>query len=150
MINVPAQLGVQASVSHSDVAAVTAIFLTAVEIGGAVGSAISGAIWTANIPKKLAIYLPPDTRANASAIFGDIIVATESYAVGTPTRTAINRSYQETMNILLIVAASFCAPLLPLSMLMRNYRLDSIDQKVKGNVIGQSERRESTCPGTRE
>ena len=43
MVNVPAQLGVQAAVSHSDVAAATAIFLTIVEIGGAVGNAISGA-----------------------------------------------------------------------------------------------------------
>lgn len=43
LVNVPTQLGVQASVSHSDVAAVTAIFLTILEIGGAVGNAISGA-----------------------------------------------------------------------------------------------------------
>ena len=37
MLNVPAQLGVQAAVSHSDVAGATAIFLTILEIGGAVG-----------------------------------------------------------------------------------------------------------------
>lgn len=59
MITVPAQLGVQAAVSHSDVAAATAIFLTIVEISGAVGSAISGTVWTANLPAKLALYLPP-------------------------------------------------------------------------------------------
>lgn len=45
MVNVPAQLGVQASASHQEVAAATAIFLTVLEIGGAVGNAISGAIW---------------------------------------------------------------------------------------------------------
>ena len=50
MLNVPAQLGVQAAVPHSDVAAATAIFLTLLEVGGAVGAAISGAVWTANIP----------------------------------------------------------------------------------------------------
>ena len=56
---------------------------------------------------------------------------------GSPERLAIDRSYQETMDILLIVAACLAAPLIPLSLLMRNYKLDSIDQKVRGNVIGR-------------
>lgn len=142
MVNVPAQLGVQASVSHGDVAAATAIFLTMADIGGAVGSAVSGAVWTANIPKKLALYLPPDAQADAANIFGKLTVAT-GYAVGTPARTAINRSYQETMDMLLIIAACLCVPLLPLSLLMRNYQLDRMDQKVTGTVVGQSEQRDS-------
>lgn len=137
MVNVPAQLGVQASVLHSDVAAATTIFLTIAEIGGAVGGAVSGAVWGANIPKKLALYLPPEAQADAANIFGNLKVAT-GYALGTPARTAVNRSYQETMNILLIIAASLCVPLVPLSLLMRNYRLDLMDQKVTGKVIGSS------------
>lgn len=141
MVNVPAQLGVQASVSHGDVAAATAIFLTIVEIGGAVGQAVSGAVWEANIPKKLALYLPPDAQADAAKIFGSLVVA-KGYALGSPERVAINRSYQETMNILLIIAVCLAVPLLPLSLLMRNYRLDRIDQKVTGTVIGRSERRD--------
>ena len=137
MVNVPAQLGIQASVSHGDMAAATAIFLAIVEIGGAVGQAVSGAVWTANLPKKLALYLPPTAQANATQIFGDFTVAA-GYLLGSPERIAINRSYQETMNILLIISGCLCAPLLPLSLLMRNYWLHDMDQKVKGNVIGQS------------
>jgi len=136
MVNVPAQLGVQAAVSHSDVAAATAIFLTIVEIGGAVGIAISGAVWTANLPAKLALYLPPAAQADATLIFGNLTLA-KSYLEGTPERAAIDRSYQETMNILLIIAACLAAPLIPLSLVMRNYKLDTIDQKVKGVVIGK-------------
>jgi hypothetical protein len=138
MVNVPAQLGVQASVGHGDVAAATVMFLTIINIGGAVGSAISGAVWTTNIPRKLALYLPPGAQGDAATIFASLLTATDLYPVGTPERIAINRSYQETMNILLIIAACFCAPLLPLSLLMRNYRLDQIDQKVTGTVIGHS------------
>ncbi|KAI4133365.1 MAG: hypothetical protein LQ338_000265 [Usnochroma carphineum] len=123
MVNVPAQLGVQASVSHGEVAAATAIFLTIVEIGGAVGSAISGAVWTANVPKKLSLYLPADAQADASAIFGNITMA-KTYPVGGPERIAIDRSYQETMNILLIIAVCLAAPLIPLSLAMRNYKLN--------------------------
>lgn len=135
MVNVPAQLGVQASVSHSDVAAATAIFLTLLEVGGAVGSAISGAIWTGNLLPKLESYLPPEARSDANMIYGNLTIA-RSYLKGSPERAAIDRAYQETMDLLLIVALCLCIPVLALSFLMRNYRLDRIDQKVKGEVIG--------------
>ena len=125
MLNVPTQLGVQASVSHGDVAAATAIYLTIVEVGGAVGAAISGAVWTANLPRKLALYLPPAAKVNSTLIFGNLTLA-ESYKIGSPERAAINRSYQETMNILLIIAVCLSVPLIPLSLLMRNYKLDQV------------------------
>ncbi|KAI4169854.1 MAG: hypothetical protein LQ343_005403 [Gyalolechia ehrenbergii] len=146
MVNVPAQLGVQASASHGEVAAATAVFLTVVEIGGAVGSAISGAVWNENVPRKLALYLPLDAQADATSIFGNLTLA-QSYPIGSSERIAINRSYQETMNILLIIAVCLSVPLLPLSVIMSNYKLNQMDQKVKGNVIGQSQRQESTTSG---
>ncbi|KAI1738348.1 siderophore iron transporter mirC [Xylaria scruposa] len=138
MLNVPAQLGVQASASHQQVAAATAVFLTIVEIGGAVGAAISGAVWTQNIPSKLSEYLPADVASQAHTIFGDVTVASNYtlYPAGSPARMAINRSYQETMHTLLIIAISLCAPLVFLSLLMRNYKLDAVKQGVKGKVIG--------------
>jgi len=149
MLNVPAQLAVQAAVSHSDVASVTAIFLTIVECGGAAGAALSGAIWTSNIPKKLGQYLPAGRKADAALIFGNLTVA-KSYMGGSPEKDAIDRSYQETMNILLIVAACLAAPLIPLSLTLRDYRLDTIDQKVKGVVIGQDRRLDEAAPEATE
>ena len=149
MINVPTQLGVQASVAHTDVAAATAIYLTIVEIGGAVGNAISGAVWTGNLLPKLKEYLPPAAQAEASTIFGNLTIA-KSYAEGSLEKVAIDRSYQETMDILLIVAACFAAPLLPLSLLMKNYKLDAIEQKVKGKVIGSDRAQNDTNEGGEE
>ena len=70
LLNVPVQLGVQASASHQEVAAATAMFLTSMEMGGAVGAAISGAIWSQFIPQKLQQYLPEDTKSQADEIFG--------------------------------------------------------------------------------
>lgn len=125
MLNVPAQLGVQASASHQDVAAATAIFLTILGIGGAVGAAISGAIWTSTVPAKLALYLPESAKGDAMTIFGSIVTA-QSYAMGSPERMAINRAYQETMYILLVVATCIAIPLIPLTLLMRNYKLDQV------------------------
>lgn len=134
-LNVPVQLGIQASVSHQQVAAATAVFLVSVEIGGAVGAAISGAVWTKNIPAKLALYLPEAAKGEAANIFNSVTVA-GSYAVGSAEAIAIDRAYQETMNILLVIAICCAAPLVPLALAMRNYKLDKLDQKVKGRVIG--------------
>lgn len=126
MLNVPAQLGVQASASHQEVAAATAVFLTILEIGGAVGAAISGAIWTNNIPEKLRAYLPADTQDQAEAIFGNITLASQGWPMGSPTRDAINRAYQETMTKLLTVAVCVAAPCILLSLLMDNYKLNEV------------------------
>jgi MFS family permease len=136
MIAGPAQLGVQAAVSHQEVGAATAMFLTFLEVGGAAGSAISGAIWTANVPKKLALYLPPETRDKASEIYSNIGLASTGWPMGSATRDAINRAYQETMTKILIVAACVAVPIIILSFLMKDLKLDDIEQQVKGVVIG--------------
>ena len=128
LLNVPTQLGVQASVGHADVAAATAAFLTTLEIGGAVGGAISGAIWSNNLLPKLQSYLPQRSRASAEIIFGNITLA-KSFAKGSLESVAIDRSYQESLDMILIVAASFAAPLIPLSLCMQNYRLDDSDRR---------------------
>ncbi|KAI5283459.1 hypothetical protein KEM55_001555, partial [Ascosphaera atra] len=113
MTTVPVQLGVQASASHADVAAATAMFLTCLEMGGAVGSAISGAIWTHQVPQKLEAYLPVSYRGEVGAIFGDLNKAL-SFPVGSEVRVAVDRAYEETMGVLLLVALAVCVPLVPL------------------------------------
>ncbi|CZT03512.1 probable major facilitator protein MIRC (siderophore transporter) [Rhynchosporium agropyri] len=135
MINVPAQLGVQASTDHQHVAVATAVFLTCVELGGAVGSAISGAVWSKNIPSKLRLYLPEAAKGNAKAIY-DSITEASSFPMGSPEREAINRAYQETMHTLLIIAICVTVPILLCTLLMQNCKLDEIKQGVKGRVIG--------------
>jgi MFS family permease len=136
LITVPAQLGVQASVSHQQVASATSAFLTILEIGGAVGSAISGAIWSSLVPQKLETYLPLEIKDQARAIYQNVTLASTGWPMGSPERDAINRAYQETMTLMLIVACCIALPLLPLSFVMKNYKLDQMDQHVKGKVIG--------------
>ena len=136
MIHVPAQLGVQASASHQEVGSATAIFLTILEIGGAVGNAISGAIWTNSVPEKLSKYLPPENQDEAAAIYANVTLAATGWPMSSPTRIAINRAYQETMTRILSVAVCVAAPCIILSFFMKNYKLDEIDQGVVGTVIG--------------
>ncbi|KAL3497032.1 siderophore iron transporter mirC [Aspergillus germanicus] len=139
LLNVPVQLGVQASASHQEVAAATAMFLTSMEMGGAVGAAISGAVWTHNIPRKLLLYLPEEHKSEAQEIFGKLTKAL-SYEMGSPVRAAINRSYQETMNKLLVLALVATVPLIPLSLLMSNYRLDKMSETSGHQPVPQDER----------
>ncbi|KAH8722661.1 major facilitator superfamily domain-containing protein [Phaeosphaeriaceae sp. PMI808] len=142
-LNVPVQLGVQASASHQQVAAATTVWLTILEIGGAVGAAISGAIWSTYIPRKLQTYLPAGVAYGL--IYESILVSGNYtlYPAESEVRIAINRSYQETMRYLLIGALCAAAPILPLTFAMKNYRLDEMDQPVEGRVIGQAgERRD--------
>ncbi|KAF1835129.1 hypothetical protein BDW02DRAFT_496573 [Decorospora gaudefroyi] len=143
-LNVPVQLGVQASASHQQVAAATTVWLTLLEVGGAVGSAVSGAIWSTYIPAKLQLYLPAENLADYATIYGDLTVSSDYilYPPGSPARIAINRAYQETMRYLLIGALCCAAPILPLTFFLKNYKLDEMDQKVVGNVIGKAERKE--------
>jgi hypothetical protein len=153
LVNGPAQLGVQAAASHQSVASATAIFLTILEIGGAVGNAISGAIWSHSIPEKLALYLPPETKDQAAAIFGNVTLAANGWPMGSPTRDAINLAYQETMTRILTVAVCVAAPCVLLSFFMKNYKLDEIDQHVKGVVVGgvqeAADRRNSMATASR-
>ncbi|TGO74045.1 hypothetical protein BELL_0313g00120 [Botrytis elliptica] len=133
MLNVPAQLAVQASVpSHQNVAVATAVYLTCVEMGGAVGSAIAGVIWGQDIPKKLAKY---SSTIDSKAVYNSITNAL-AYPMGTPERIAINRAYQETMQKLLIVALCVSAPIVVLSLVIKNAKLDTGEDRVKGRVIG--------------
>ncbi|RII22881.1 hypothetical protein CUC08_Gglean013320 [Alternaria sp. MG1] len=150
-LNVPVQLGVQASVSHQQVAAATTVWLTLLEVGGAVGSAISGAIWSTYIPRNLQRYLPAENAADWATIYGSIVVAADyvTYPAGSPVRIAINRSYQETMRYLLIGALCCAAPIVPLTLCLKNYKLNAMDQKVVGNVIGSAEKKGSSNDSSR-
>ena len=133
MLNVPAQVGVQASASHQQVAAATAVFLTILEVGGAVGSAISGAVWNQYLVNRLAENLPANLKSQAAG-FAASYTSALVYEQGTPTRIAINNAYQDTMRILLIIAICMCIPLIPLSLVMKNYKLDKVSPRSRRDV----------------
>jgi hypothetical protein len=106
-----AQLGIQAVVSHHDLAMVTAIYLTITQLGAAVGGSVAGAVWTTVLPGKLAIYLPPAELPRIREIMGSIVVAL-SYEPGTPERAAINLAYSDTQWLLQVIALLALGPAL--------------------------------------
>lgn len=138
MLTVPVQLGIQASVPHSQVAAATAVFLAILEIGGAVGAAVSGAVWTHLLLPKLAQYLPEAglEPALAGRIYADVGLAADyaRFPPGSRGRGAINRSYQETMDVLLGIAVAVAVVLLPLSLCMEECDLRREDRMAKAGM----------------
>lgn len=98
------QVTVMAVSSQSDIASVLAIegFMTA--IGGAIGSSISSATWTSVMPHKLQKHLDPlgvDWKPIYENIQNQLVPAP-----GSPTRTAVNNSYKDMMQILYIMSAA--------------------------------------------
>ncbi|KAI1115061.1 putative siderochrome-iron transporter [Nemania sp. NC0429] len=138
-LTVAALLGARAAVAREHVAAATAAFFMFVELGGAVGAAIFVAVWTRLLPAKLSAYLPVDvTEAHARAIFADVAVAGNYtlYPPGSPARAAINKSYQETMQVLFTVAVLVCAPLPLLALFMKKCKLGA-NVRDEGDGQGQ-------------
>jgi MFS family permease len=88
---------------QQDFPALLAVESMIIAIGSAIGSTIAGAIWTGIFPVRLMANLPASAMENFTNIYGDFTVQA-SYAVGSPTRDAINLSYGQTQRYMLIAA----------------------------------------------
>jgi hypothetical protein len=128
------QLAVMAVVSHQDTAAVLAVLGTFNSIGGAVGLAISGAIWTNTLPQQLAQNLPPSINNQSSTIFGSLTEQL-SFARGSPERDGIIMSYAYLQKILCIAATCISIVNLILVWGLKDVRLKQVKQPVKGLVV---------------
>ncbi|KAK4704828.1 hypothetical protein P7C70_g1390, partial [Phenoliferia sp. Uapishka_3] len=131
---IAAQIGCQSVVGHQDVAIATTTFLTITQIGGAVGGAAAGAIWSTLLPSRLATHLP----TTAIPLIPDIMASLEytlKFEMGSPIRTAINAAYVETQQRLNIVAIFMLLPALACVCSMKNTHLEKEDQGQGEGVV---------------
>ncbi|KAJ7271946.1 drug:h+ antiporter [Mycena haematopus] len=105
------QVSSQASVLRGDVAMVTAVVLLITEFGAAGGGAIAGAIWTSEMPSKLAHYLPSLSPAERDKLFGSITEAA-SKPRGDPIREGVISAYSDVMKTM--VLAGIVVSVLPI------------------------------------
>jgi hypothetical protein len=124
------QVSVTAASSHNDAAAALAMLGLFGYFGGAVGNSISGAIWTNTFAQNLAKLLPEDSLPDLESIYADLDMQL-SYEVGSATRIAIAQAYAITQKNMLIAGTAILAFSLGAILLVRNIRLDKIEQ-VKG------------------
>ncbi|PNS18925.1 hypothetical protein CAC42_6020 [Sphaceloma murrayae] len=102
------QVAVMAAVDHQHIAAILALLGMTGYIGGAIGNAISGAIWTNTFPQALARLLPEESLGDLDAIYGDLTTQL-SYEMGTPTRVAIQAAYAFAQKRMLIAGEAVMA-----------------------------------------
>ena len=123
MFHVPVQLGIQAMAKHQEVGIATAMFLTFTSLGGSVGSAIAGAIWTGLLPKRLELYLPEMSNEERRQIYDDFKFAM-SFPMGSIERNGIIEAYVDVMKKLTMTATLAALPMIVFVFLMREIRLD--------------------------
>lgn len=126
------QVSVLTVSKHEDYAAMLALLSTFGNIGGAVGSSVSGAIWTNILPKKLRAYLPDDMKDQWESIYEDLDLQL-SYPVGSPTRTAIQNAYAYTQRDMMIAGTAIMGLSIIWVWMMRNVKLQ--DNKSISQVL---------------
>ncbi|SCV05153.1 LANO_0H01222g1_1 [Lachancea nothofagi CBS 11611] len=136
------QVSIQASAkTHQELAVVTASYLATYNIGSAVGSAVSGAIWTNVLPKELRKRIS-DSDVVAAAYSSPYTFIVD-YAWGTPNRQAVVKSYQVVQKLLCIVGLCFCTTLLASAFLLRDHTLKSAVALEESNASTSSDAQET-------
>lgn len=137
------QVGAQASVSHIDVAMVIASTLLFTEIGGAVGSALAGAIWSNTMPSNLARYLPALSDGERAKLYGNISSVLD-IPRGDPIREGVIEAYDDTMKVMVIAATLLSVPPVLFSLLMPNWYLGDQQNAVDTSDVDDEGDEEST------
>ncbi|KAF4224751.1 hypothetical protein CNMCM6457_009005 [Aspergillus fumigatiaffinis] len=127
------QLAVLASVDHQHVAAVLALLFVMGSIGGSIGSAICGAIWTNTFLSRLERNLPASAVPDLAMIYKSLPTQL-SYPVGSATRTAIVEAYGYAQARMLIAGTAFMVLGFIWVGMMRNLNVKNMTQ-TKGNVV---------------
>jgi MFS family permease len=127
------QLAVMAATKHQNVAAVLAVIGLFSSIGGGIGAAVSGAIWTNTLPKELAKRLPDHLQDQVETIYSSLTVQL-SYAWGTPERDAIISAYAATQRLMVIAATAVMAFCFVWVGVWRNIKLEQV-KNTKGVVF---------------
>lgn len=123
MFHIPVQLGIQAMAKHQEVGIATAMFLTFTSLGGSVGSAVAGAIWTGVLPERLQVYLPDLSNEERRRIYDDFEFAM-SFPAGSFERDGIVAAYVDVMKKLTMTATLTALPMIIFVFAMKEVKLD--------------------------
>ncbi|KAL4922073.1 major facilitator superfamily-domain-containing protein [Aspergillus aurantiobrunneus] len=127
------QLAILAAVDHQHVATVLAILNVVGTVGDAMGSTISGGIWTNTFKKALRRDLPASEAPKIDTIYEDLSTQT-GYAVGSPARLAIQNAYGYAQTRMLAAGTGIMVLAFLWTMMIRNINVGKVAQ-VKGTVF---------------
>ena len=105
MLTANLAVAAQQSVPHARVAIVTAVVLLIVNLGDAIGSAVTGAVQQ-NLLGQLHHYVDPvaGNSSVATEVYGAGATVAKTFPMGSPVRDAISRAWSANMHQLLIGA----------------------------------------------
>ena len=118
MMSYPVVVSLQSITSHENMATVIALFYAVYRIGGAVGSAVSGAIWTQILYKKLLENL--GDPALAASAYGSPLAFIQLHPWGSPTRIAMVDAYRYVQKYEILIGLIFATPLIVFALFLRD------------------------------
>ncbi|PSR75373.1 major facilitator superfamily domain-containing protein [Coniella lustricola] len=127
------QMAAMAVAKHGEVASLLALLGLSSAVGAAIGSSVSGAIWTNTVYVELVQRLPDDAKHLAKLIYEDL-ERQLSYPVGDPVREALMQAYGIAQRRMVIAGLAMSLIALPSVMVWKDIRVSQIKQ-VKGRVL---------------
>lgn len=132
----PVQASLQAYVNHERMATITTLYAVSYYIGSAVGSSVSGAIWTQVLPNEIGKRFTNKTLARLA--YSAPLSFIKKYTWGTPLRMELVEAYRHIQKLLIIIGICFCVPILGFALFLRDPVLisaqnivDAEDKEVK-------------------
>jgi len=122
------QLAVMAPVTHQQIASVNALWGLFGGFGSSVGYSIAGAMWNSITPQKLYELLPEESKDQAGAIFGDLVMQM-SFADGTPERDAVVGAYAHSQRLMVIAGACFVPLCIASIWIWKNINVKKLEQE---------------------
>ena len=116
-----------AATSHQYVAVGLAIEGMFSNVGGAIGSTVAAAIWTATFPEALQRQLPTSAQVALIDIYGDLETQLR-YPKGSAAVAAIDAGYGEAQKYMLIGATAILALAIVAVMMWRNINVKQFKQ----------------------
>jgi hypothetical protein len=125
-------MAVMAAAPASHVASMLALIGLFTSVGGAIGQAVSGAIYTNKFPAALDRALPGNATLNAE-LYGSLTVQLQ-YPLGSPERNAVIYAYADAQRYLTIAATCFLVPCFVCILVWKDFKVKEL-KKVKGRAV---------------
>lgn len=128
------QIAIMAAVGPDNVAVALALQSLFTAVGGAIGTSISGAIWTNTFPQKLEEYLPASAKGQATEIYASLETQL-GYAWGSPARNGIIQAYAASQRYMSIAATVVLVFALICVLLWRDIRVKDFKRPAGSTVV---------------
>jgi hypothetical protein len=126
-------MAVMAASDRSGIAMMLSLISLSSSVGGAIGDAVTGAIFSGTFPQALARALPAEWKAQATQIYLGGYTTQEMFVPGSPNRIAIDYAWGQYEKWAAVSGVASLAIGIPAIAVWKNYRVDK--QQNKGTVI---------------